>query len=124
MNQTLPPGGIFLLRRSVFGQYDVGGRGTNDFRSTKENIYRTEALASNRGVSVKVESDAENAVRLQVLTDKSRWVDNSSNSIRYSGSWGAATDSLRYFNGLESRSSKVGDYAEYTFNGIGIAWLG
>lgn len=109
---------------SVFGQYDLGGRGTHDFRSTKENIYSAGILATNKGAGVKVESNSENAVRLQVLTDKSRWVDNNSNSIRYFGSWGLAKDSLKYLNGFENRSSKAGDYAEYTFNGTGVAWLG
>lgn len=109
---------------SVFGQYDLGGRGTNDFRSTKENIYLASAISSKRGVAVKVESNAQNAVRMQVAQDQSGWIDNNSNSIHYFGSWIPARDTLDYFNNREMRSTKSGDYAEFTFYGTGIAWLG
>jgi Glycosyl hydrolases family 2, TIM barrel domain/Glycosyl hydrolases family 2/Glycosyl hydrolases family 2, sugar binding domain len=52
---------------SLFGPGDTGGRGSNDFRSTKENIYYAAAIASRIGVGVRVESDATDAVRLEVL---------------------------------------------------------
>jgi len=52
---------------SLFGSEDTGGRGSNDFRSTKENFYYAAATESRSGVGVRVESDATGAVRLEVL---------------------------------------------------------
>jgi Glycosyl hydrolases family 2, TIM barrel domain/Glycosyl hydrolases family 2/Glycosyl hydrolases family 2, sugar binding domain len=52
---------------SLFGPGDTGSRGSNDFRSTKENIYYAAAIESRIGVGVRVESDATDAIRLEVL---------------------------------------------------------
>jgi hypothetical protein len=109
---------------SVFGQYDIGGRGTNDFRSTKENIYEASAIASDKGKGIKVESNGIHAVRMQVVQDNSGWIDNNSSAIKYSGAWLQATDTMNYFKSKEMRSTNPGDFVEYSFNGTGIAWLG
>jgi hypothetical protein len=49
-----------------YGADDPGGRGSNDFRSMKENIYYASAIASPSLARVRVESRATDAVRLQV----------------------------------------------------------
>lgn len=56
---------------NLFGADDRGGRGTNDFRSMKENIHHASAIASSAGASVRAESAAEEAVRLEVLNRES-----------------------------------------------------
>jgi hypothetical protein len=52
---------------SLFGPEDSGGRGSNDFRSTKEDIYYVSAIESKTGARVRIESDATDSVRLEVL---------------------------------------------------------
>jgi len=109
---------------SVYGPYDIGGRGTNDFRSMKENIITVSAVDSKSGNELKVESDGSVAVRMEVLPDKSDWIDNTDASIYYSGTWKQVTDTVEYFNEKEYRSTEAGDYAELSFTGTGIAWIG
>ncbi|MEX2600250.1 MAG: glycoside hydrolase family 2 TIM barrel-domain containing protein, partial [Balneolaceae bacterium] len=50
---------------NLFGPDDPGNRGTNDFRSMKENIYEATALTP-VGVGVKVLSDGAESVRLEL----------------------------------------------------------
>ena len=52
---------------NLFGTDDPGNRGTNDFRSMKENIHYAFAIASSAGAGVRVESAAKDAVRLEVF---------------------------------------------------------
>lgn len=52
---------------NLFGRDDPGNRGTNDFRSMKENIHHASAIASTAGAGVRVESAAKDAVRLEVF---------------------------------------------------------
>lgn len=108
---------------SVFGQYDIGGRGTNDFRSLKENVYEATASAGSTGTAVKIFADADIAVRLQVQQDKSGWIDNDDSRIIYSGTWKPTIDSANFFKQNEMRSTASGDYAEFNFNGNAIAWI-
>lgn len=49
----------------LFGPDDPGNRGTNDFRSMKENIYQATALTP-EGVGVRALSDGTEAVRLEL----------------------------------------------------------
>ena len=118
------PWSLDELDFSVYGPYDVGGRGTNDFRSMKEYIYSASAVDSKSSLQVRAESDGTEAVRLEVLPDLEGWVDNKDTGIKYGGIWTPVKDSLGYFMEGELRSSKEGDYAEYTFEGTGICWIG
>jgi hypothetical protein len=52
---------------NLFGSEDTGGRGSNDFRSAKENIFYASAIESDTGVRVRVESAGTDALRLEVL---------------------------------------------------------
>ncbi len=52
-----------------FGAEDKGGRGSNDFRSTKENVWFYSAQLAGSNKRVRVESDATAAVRSQVAAD-------------------------------------------------------
>jgi len=51
----------------LFGRDDKGGRGTMDFRSTKENIYWASTILRDSGNRIQVVSDGKDAVRLEVL---------------------------------------------------------
>jgi hypothetical protein len=53
----------------LFGPTDPGGRGTNDFRSLKENIWYAACSAADGAYQVRAESDGSAAARAEVLPD-------------------------------------------------------
>ena len=53
----------------LFGPDDRGGRGTNDFRSLKENIWRASCVLGETGLRVRAESGGTASVRTEVLQD-------------------------------------------------------
>jgi hypothetical protein len=53
----------------LFGKDDSGGRGTNDFRSQKENIWFAAGVVSRTGVRARAESDSTHAVRAEIQAD-------------------------------------------------------
>lgn len=53
----------------LFGREDQGGRGTNDFRSLKENIWRASCILQGTDLRLRAESDGTAAVRTEVLPD-------------------------------------------------------
>jgi beta-galactosidase/beta-glucuronidase len=53
----------------LFGPNDPGGRGTNDFRSLKENIWSAACALADAPFEVRAESDASAAARVEVLAD-------------------------------------------------------
>jgi hypothetical protein len=53
----------------LYGPNDAGGRGTNDFRSLKENIWHASCVQAGTDLRVRAESDATAAVRAEVLPD-------------------------------------------------------
>ena len=53
----------------LFGKDDAGGRGTNDFRSQKQNIWFASGVISRTGTRARAESDASHAVRAEVEGD-------------------------------------------------------
>jgi hypothetical protein len=105
------------------GRYDVGGRGTNDFRSMKENIVQAAALLRGTQKGLRAESDGSGAVRLEVLEDPAAIVDDRDRRVKLTGSWTRSNDAESYGRTV-SRSSSAGDAAELTFTGAGICWLG
>jgi hypothetical protein len=50
----------------LFGKDDAGGRGTNDFRSQKQNIWYASGIVSRTGVQARVESEASHSVRAEI----------------------------------------------------------
>jgi len=122
--QPVRPWALDEITFSVYGQYDIGGRGTNDFRSMKEYIYSASAAVSGSGVQVRAESEGSDAVRLEVLPGNLGWIDNTDPQIKYSGTWNPVVDTLEFYGSREVRSSKVGDNVEFTFEGTGICWIG
>ena len=53
----------------LYGPEDPGRRGTNDFRSLKENIWQASCVLAGTGLGVRVESDGTAAVRAEVVAD-------------------------------------------------------
>jgi Glycosyl hydrolases family 2, TIM barrel domain/Glycosyl hydrolases family 2, sugar binding domain/Glycosyl hydrolases family 2 len=53
----------------LFGKDDAGGRGTNDFRSQKQNIWFASGVISRTGVRARAESDATHALRAEIERD-------------------------------------------------------
>jgi hypothetical protein len=51
----------------LFGRDDPGGRGTKDFRSTKENIYYASAIFGGSQSRLEALSDGKDAVRMEVI---------------------------------------------------------
>jgi hypothetical protein len=53
----------------LYGTHDPGGRGTNDFRSLKENIWHASCILEGTELRVRAESDGTDAVRVEILPD-------------------------------------------------------
>ncbi|MGH9397034.1 MAG: glycoside hydrolase family 2 TIM barrel-domain containing protein [Terriglobia bacterium] len=53
----------------LFGKDDSDGRGTNDFRSQKQNIWFASGIVSPTGARVRAESEATHAVRTEIEGD-------------------------------------------------------
>lgn len=109
---------------SVFGQYDFGGRGTNDFRSMKEYINYASVLCSGEDVGLRIESDGKEAVRLEVQENKKNIIAINSDSMKFKGNWKISPDNISYFGSEELMSSKEGDEVTFSFRGSGFAWIG
>ncbi|MCV9387338.1 glycoside hydrolase family 2 TIM barrel-domain containing protein [Reichenbachiella ulvae] len=107
---------------SVFGQYDIGGRGTNDFKSMKESINYASALDANGGVGVRIESDGTEAVRLAVQEDESSIL--TIENMTFHGDWTMTPDSVSYFGFPELMCTREGDGFTFSFEGSGFAWIG
>jgi len=101
----------------IFGPYDVGGRGTNDFRSMKQNIYRASATLRGSLIGLTAESTGTDAVRLNVLEDPRGMItDMHDPRVQLTGTWNQVGD--------EIRSEEPGASAELTFRGTTVSWLG
>lgn len=109
---------------SVFGQYDFGGRGTNDFRSMKEYINYAYAVDSKEHAAIEVESQGSEAVRLEVKEDKHSVINRNGESLNLRGSWEIPRNFTSYFGSEEMMSTKEGDAIEFSFQGNGFAWIG
>lgn len=109
---------------ALFGRYDVGGRGTTDFRSTKHNIWYASIFQAGSSDQLRVESDGTAAIRLEVLDPPSARIDDRDAAVRYHGAWvhldGESGSGCR----TESYSNQVGAYAELAFRGTGVCWIG
>lgn len=105
---------------SLYGRYDVGGRGTHDFRAMKHNIREASALVDGSPARFTALSDGRDAVRLEVLAPPGNAVPVTDPAVQLQGAWiPALPDTER-----EWISNRQGDCAEIRFTGTGICWLG
>jgi Glycosyl hydrolases family 2, TIM barrel domain/Glycosyl hydrolases family 2, sugar binding domain/Glycosyl hydrolases family 2 len=118
---------------ALFGTRDPDGRGTNDFRSSKEGIIHASAVLGGSQVRLRAESAGSDAVRLETAAVRlgpcpcgcQRCVDDSDPSIVYKGTWYHQQNaySSAGYRGTWSISQTAGDSATLTFTGTSIKWI-
>lgn len=115
------------------GCYDVEYKGTNDFRSTKENVIEAYLYEKGHHINGKyiavgvVRASApsrEISVRMEVQEPEEWKITDRDPRIRYQGVWYLVEDKKESDHGTEMWSHEKGAYAECTFNGTGIVWYG
>jgi hypothetical protein len=109
---------------ALYGPYDTGWRGSNDFRSMKHRISQATAWSSRHQSAVTVRSDNKDSIRLEVQPHPDCVIDDRDPAVRYCGAWYAMTDRSGSHNDTETASQTAGDTATVTFNGTGIDWYG
>ena len=109
---------------ALFGRYDMGGRGTKDFVSTKTNFYDARVYRNDSGVGLEALSDGSDSIRLQLARNETCFVNDRDPRVKYYGSWQAYDDKYGCYRNTETRSNIRGDYVEFTFSGTGVCWIG
>lgn len=109
---------------ALFGCYDVGGRGTTDFRSARHNVWHASVFPAGSDDRLRVESDGTAAVRLEVQDPPNARIDDRDPAVRYHGTWIHLDGESGSYGRTETYSNEVGAYAELAFRGTGICWIG
>lgn len=125
----------------LYGRYDAMYSGSNDFRSTKEDVSRAGLYAGwGRGTILVLGQEAAGIadsqdgdmripvspahVRLEVVDPEEWKIRDSDGRIRYTGTWYQVDDRKESDHGTEMWSREKGARAECTFTGTGIVWYG
>lgn len=103
------------------GIYDVSYKGSNDFRSTKANIYHASLQSDATLAGVQAVTEGDLHVRLQVEDPENLILSDRDKRIAYSGAWYPREDKESH-NGTEMWSKEAGATAECSFTGTGIVW--
>lgn len=106
------------------GKYDIAYKGTNDFRSQKENIYRAELFHSFGNGKVTVISDSSHSVRAEIKEPEKLVIPCVDSRIRYTGTWYQMKDCKQGERYREMWSKDPESAAEFSFKGTGIVWYG
>jgi hypothetical protein len=121
------PAWAFNLDTRDYFEYsssDAGDRGTNDFRSMKENIIDAVLLFANSAFGLRVESDGSDAVRMEKgAASALGWLDDRDPLLQYSGAWQQYADAGDW-SGTETYGNTANASVEYAFTGTSIAWIG
>ena len=135
----------------LFGRYDGEYHGSNDFKSTKEDVAEAYVYNENRTKiqdAFNREKDAEKIgmlkifgakkksdqngsrevskanIRLEVLDPKEEKILESDSRIAYTGTWYQVTDKKESDHGTEMWSREKGAAFTCKFQGTGILWYG
>lgn len=109
------------------GYFDVEYKGTNDFRSTKEDVQEAYLYSGQDSAAIAVlsaEGEQKSDVRLEVVDPEEWKITDRDERIRYSGTWYPVEDKKESDHGTEMWSHEKGASAECTFVGTGIVWYG
>lgn len=107
---------------SLYGPFDPGLRGTNDFRAAKHHLIFAELLSKEKTL-LQVLSDGTHSLRLEQVPDPALMIDDRDPSMIYRGRWFRDQDA-GYYGGTETKSRTAGDSVTYQFSGTGAAWIG
>lgn len=110
----------------LYGRYEPEYGGTNDFRSTKENVEEACLYSGGKGIGIEVlgEEGSPSHVRAEVVDPEEWKIPDRDERIRYSGTWYPVEDKKESDHGTEMWSREKGACAECSFTGTGIVWYG
>ena len=110
----------------LFGRFDAEYSGTNDFRSTKEDVEEACLYSEEKGIGIKVMGEASCPAHIRAeVVDPEEWkIPDTDERIRYTGTWYSVEDKKESDHGTEMWSREKGACAECTFTGTGIVWYG
>lgn len=110
----------------LYGRYEAQYGGTNDFRSTKEDVEEARLYSEEKGIGIKVMGDAACPAHIRAeVADPEEWkILDTDGRIRYTGTWYPVEDKKESDHGTEMWSREKGACAECTFTGTGIVWYG
>jgi hypothetical protein len=115
----------------LFGRYDGEYKGSNDFRSTKEDVKEAYVYAENQSCALKILGAAKSPcnlsranIRLEVLDPEEEKILESDPRIVYTGTWYQVADKKESDHGTEMWSREKGAALTCTFYGTGIVWYG
>ncbi|HJA67944.1 MAG TPA: hypothetical protein H9955_16830 [Candidatus Mediterraneibacter cottocaccae] len=106
------------------GKYDVSYRGTNDFRSQKENIFCASLSIADGSAGITALSDGTDSVRIEVEEPDNLIIPCTDKRIHYEGDWTAMADPHCEPGYMEMWAKDPCASAEVTFTGTGIVWYG
>lgn len=104
----------------LYGRYDPGLRGTNDFRSSKHHIRRASALANGRPC-LSALSQGQHSLRMELVPRPESLIPATDKRVRTFGDWREVLDAGNRF-GRELFSAAPGAALEVDFSGTGIVW--
>lgn len=108
---------------TTFGKFDIGGRGTYDFRSMKNTIYNA-SMHDGEGHAFYVFSDGTDSVRAETEYAAECTYNDDDPALIYSGSWLRVDTRSRSYRGEHMMSCEAGSKMEFTFDGTGCIWYG
>ncbi|WP_343277355.1 discoidin domain-containing protein [Ligaoa zhengdingensis] len=98
---------------------------TNDFKTMRENVWNYDVNYGENQPGIRVES-ADASVAARITIDKGgneNFVDDRDSRIVYSDGWDTYNSGSDYA-GTETFSTKLGATAEFTFEGVGVRFIG
>lgn len=115
----------------LYGKFDVGYKGSNDFRSTKEALSQALVYGTdwNSGLEL-MGKTAQNPelsevnLRLEVLDPEEEKIPDTDPRMHYTGTWYQVADKKESDHGTEMWSREKDAELSCVFTGTGIVWYG